>query len=112
MGLLDSLKIHITGAFVERTGIRNEDIIKAMRQMELNFKQQTDNQFATYTKILEQYMSSTDQCFGQLHQEVHKLSKRKAASTFASGLDTEQDSVGDERVETPPTNSKGTTTPD
>ena len=57
-------------------------------------------------------MSSTDQCFGQLHQEVHKLLKRKAASTSASGLDTEQDSVGDERVETPPTNSKGTTTPD
>ena len=61
--------------------MRNEDIAKAMKQMELNFKQHTDAQFATYTKILEQYMSSTDQRFSQLHQQVYDLSKGKAPLT-------------------------------
>ena len=69
-----SLKIHITGAFIERTCMRNEDIAEAMRQMKLNFKQHTDNQFVAYTKILEQYMSSADQHFGQLQQQFNELS--------------------------------------
>ena len=107
-----SLKIHITGTFVERTSMRNEDIVEAMRQMKLNFKQHTDNQFVVYTKIMEQYMSSTDQHFGQLHQEAHELLKRKATSTSASSPDTKQDLMGDEGVETPLTNSRGATTPD
>ena len=92
--------------------MRNEDIVEAMRQMDLNFKQHTDNQFAAYTKILEQYMSSTDQRFGQLHQQFHELSKGKAASMSASAPDTEQGRAGDEGVETPPTNSREATTPD
>ena len=52
------LKIHISSAFIETlfsllADMRNEDIAEAMRQMELNFKQHIDTQFAVYTEILE-----------------------------------------------------------
>ena len=71
----------------------------------------TDTQFAAYTKILEQYMSSTNQSFGQLHQQVHELSKGETTSTSTSTPDTEQDRVGEEGVETQLANLKGTTAP-
>ena len=82
--------------------MRNEDIAKAMKQIVLNFKQHTDAQFAAYTKILEHYMSFTDHRFGQLHQQVHELSKGKAASTSASALATDQYRVGEGEVEPQP----------
>ena len=51
-------------------------------------------------------MSSTDHCFGQLHQQVHELSKGKAASTSASASHTNQDRVVEEGLETQPANSR------
>ena len=71
-----------------------------------------DTQFAAYTKILEQYMSSTDHHFGQLHQQVHELSKGKAASTSASAPATNQDHVGEEGVETQLANPREASAPD
>ena len=79
--------------------MRNEDVVEAMKQMELSFKQHTDAQFAAYTKILEQYMSTTDHRFGQLHQQVHKLSKGKSSSATGSASHSDQDRVGEGGVE-------------
>ena len=80
--------------------MRNEDVAEAIRQMKFNFKQQTDAQFAAYTKILKQYMLTTDQHFGQLHQQVHELSKEKSSSITASASHYDQDHVGEGGVET------------
>jgi len=40
--------------------MRNKDIIEALRAMEENFKQHSDNQWALFTASLEQYMISTN----------------------------------------------------
>ena len=50
-----------------------------------------------------------DHHFGQIHQQVHELSKGKIASTSASAPNTDQDQLGEERVETQPANSRGAT---
>ena len=79
--------------------MRNEDIAEAMKQLELNFKQHTDAQFPTYTKLLEQHMSSTDNRFSQLHQQVNELSKGKAPFASTSALEADPVRVGEAGVE-------------
>ena len=78
--LFSNLEVHNIDVFIKLSFItmRNEDIVEAMKQLELNFKQHTEAQFASYTKLLKQYMSSTNHRFGQLHQQVTNLAKAKA----------------------------------
>ena len=64
--------------------MRNEDVAEAMKQLESNFKQYTDAQLAAYTKLLEQYISTTDSRIGQLHQQVHEWSRGKMPTAFPS----------------------------
>ena len=92
--------------------MRKEDIAEAMRQLELNFKQHTEAQFASYTKLLEQYMSSTDHRFGQLHQQVTELSKGKAPSTPTSASQADLGRVGEDGVETPQAHPSASNTSD
>ena len=63
--------------------------------MELNFKQHIDGQLTAYTKLLEQYISTINLCFGQLHQQVHKLSKGKSAYASAYASEPNQEPIGD-----------------
>ena len=69
--------------------VRNEYVAEAMKQLELNFKQHTDAQLATYMKLLKHYMSTTKSQFRQLHQQFHELSSGKlpVASTLATKED-------------------------
>ena len=67
--LFCKLEVHNTGAIIELSSSYHEKQrrYRSYEEMELMFKQHTDCQFATYTKILEQYMSTTDHRFSQLH---------------------------------------------
>ena len=92
--------------------MRNEDIAEAMKQLELNFKQHTEAQFESYTKLLEQYMSSTYHHFGQLHQQVTELSKGKAPSAPTSTSQADPGRVGEDGFESPQANPSASNTLD
>lgn len=53
--------------------MRNEDVAEAMKQLKTNFKLHSESQMAHYTKMLEQYMTSMDLRFGQVHQKLQKV---------------------------------------
>ncbi|XP_073153488.1 uncharacterized protein [Henckelia pumila] len=57
--------------------MRNEDVAASMRQLEANFKLHSDTQLASYTKLLEQYMTAMDLRFGQMDQEIQEVSTVK-----------------------------------
>lgn len=57
--------------------MKKEEIVDAMLQLEANSKVHSETQLDSYTKMLEQYMSSMDLFFGQMHQKLQEVSGNK-----------------------------------
>lgn len=50
-----------------------------MKQLKTNFKLHSEAQLASYTKMLEQYMTAMDLRLGQVNQKLQEVSSEKGA---------------------------------
>ena len=77
-----------------------------MKQLEFNLEQHIDAQLVAY-EVLEQYMSTTDLCFGQLSQQFHEFLNGKLASKAPSATNEDHGRVFEGSLDSqPPTMSE------